>query len=413
MIFDKAITRQKPLKNETSPGIMTLTDPAGWTSGQMLGSSSEYSMKLSAVNACVEIISNTMSKLPVYVLDETTKEHIKHPLLHLLQERPNEAMTPSVYKKLMECSRLKTGNAYALIVRSGYNARPQEIIPIPAPYMQPWIDDSGELWYIYTNPRTGDTRKLEQWDVLHYKAYSPDGINGVSVLSRAKMAIESGLAAQKYQEKFYEQNAQPSGVLTIDTELKPEAKDKVREQWDKMHSGVDNQFRTAVLDLGLKYQPISVSNKDAQFVESHEVTVIDIARFFGVPPYKLYAGKQSYSSNEQNGIEYVTSTIHPIVEQCDEEDTYKLLFDSEIRGRMSIRRNMMAELKGDTNSRGNWYRAMREVGVFAPNDICKLEDMPSVPGGDTRYASLNYVPLDLFRKLSINRNSNEKGGNGE
>lgn len=179
--------------------------------------------------------------------------------------------------------------------------------------------------------------------MLHYKAYSSDGINGVSILSRAKMTIESGLAAQKYQGKFYEQNAQPSGVLTVDTEPKKEAKEKVREQWDKMHSGVDNPFRTAVLDLGMKYQPISISNKDAQFVESHEVTVIDIARFFGVPPYKLYAGKQSYNSNEQNSIEYVTSTIHPIVEQCDEEDTYKLLFDSEIRAGMSIRRNMMAE----------------------------------------------------------------------
>lgn len=71
----------------------------------------------------------------------------------------------------------------------------------------------------------------------------------------------------------------------------------------------------------------------------------------------------------------------------------------------------MAELKGDTTSRGNWYKAMREAGVFSPDDICDLEDMPHVAGGDTRYASLNYVPLDLFRKLSISRNSDTKGGN--
>ena len=68
---------------------------------------------------------------------------------------------------------------------------------------------------------------------------------------------------------------------------------------------------------------------------------------------------------------------------------------------------MMAELRGDSTARATWYKNMREIGVFSPNDILALEDMPTVDGGDTRYASLNYVPLELFRELSIKRN---KGG---
>ena len=135
----------------------------------------------------------------------------------------------------------------------------------------------------------------------------------------------------------------------------------------------------------------------------------DIARFFGVPMYKLNAGKQSYNSNEQNGIEYVTGTLHPIVTQCEEEDTYKLLFDSEKQRGLEIRRNMMAELRGDSGSRGAWYKTGREIGMFSVNDIRALEDMPDVEGGDTRQASLNYVPLELFRELSVSRNQ----GGGE
>ena len=68
---------------------------------------------------------------------------------------------------------------------------------------------------------------------------------------------------------------------------------------------------------------------------------------------------------------------------------------------------MMAELRGDAESRGNWYKTMREVGAFSPDDILALEDMPKVPGGDTRYASLNYVPLEDFKQLSLNRNGGE------
>lgn len=183
-------------------------------------------------------------------------------------------------------------------------------------------------------------------------------------------------------------------------------KDLIRNEWEKRHAGPTNAQRIAVLDYGLKYNPISISNKDAQFVEQSELSVQDIARFFGVPLYKLQAGKQSYSSNEQNAIEYVVSTLHPIVTQWEEEMTWKLLPPSEAV-KLKIRINMMAELRGDFASRATWYKAMREIGGYSINDILALEDLPDVEGGDERYASLNYVPVSVWRELSLKRN----GGN--
>ena len=120
--------------------------------------------------------------------------------------------------------------------------------------------------------------------------------------------------------------------------------------------------------------------------------------------YKLQEGKQAYSSNEQNAIEYVVSTLHPAVTQYEEEQTWKLLPGFELRKGLEIRINLMAELKGDTSSRAAWYQTMTEISAFCPNDILALEDMPDVPGGDRRRASLNYVPLDLWPELSVKRN---------
>ena len=142
------------------------------------------------------------------------------------------------------------------------------------------------------------------------------------------------------------------------------------------------------------------------------MSITDIARYFGVPLYKLNEGKQAYGSNEQNAIEYVTSTLHPIITQYEEEQTYKLLTDTEIQ-RLEIRINMMAELRGDTASRGAWYRTMSELSVFCPDDICALEDIPNVPGGHLRRASLNYVPLDMWEELSRTRNSGAATGKEE
>lgn len=403
MIFDKAIRRPK---NSGSSPDLTLTDPDAWNLGLDI-SSTDAAMKLSAVNACIEILSNSMAKLPIFIMDSHTKKHIAHPLLKLLAERPNEAMTPSVFMKLIESNRLMSGNGYALIVRDPASARPRELIPLTPSAVQPCLDDAGKLWYVYTNPKSGDRRKLSQFDVLHLKAYTKDGVNGISVLTRAAETVRSARMAQQYEGKFYSQNARPSGVLTVDVPLDPEAKESIRQEWNKLHSGVDNAFRIAILDYGLEFKPISVSNADAQFVENKAVSVEDIARFFGVPLYKLGAGKQSYASNEQNGIEYVVGTLHPTVTQYEQESTYKLLFDSELSNGLEVRMNMMAELRGDMTSRATWYKTMREIGYFSVNDIADLEDTPAVPGGDTRNASLNYVPLDMFRELSAKRN----GGN--
>lgn len=369
---------------------------------------SEKSMKLSAVNACVEVLTNSISKLPVYVIDSTTKQKINHPLTKLLSERPNELMTPSVYKKLMETNRLLKGNAYALIVRSPKTAAPVELIPLSPDTVQPFINSNGKLMYGYTDPKTKEQRVLTQSDILHYKAFSIDGIIGTSVLERASEVISVAREAQRYEGTLYANNAQPAGILQVEGTLKDEAKDKIREAWEKVHKGVDKAFRVAILDNGLKYQPITISNKDVQFVENKAVSVEDIARFFGVPLYKINAGKQSYSSNEQNGIEYVVNTLHPIITQYEEEDTYKLLFMKDRLKGLEIRRNMMAELRGDFASRSNWYQKMREIGAFSVNDILALEDMPSVDGGDVHYASLNYIPLDKFTELSIARNRGDK-----
>ena len=236
------------------------------------------------------------------------------------------------------------------------------------------------------------------------------------MLQRASEVIAAGRAAQQYNMTYYQNGGQPSGLLYTESDLsrvpdevqeegtKLSAQHRVRKEWEKRYSGPANAGRVAVLDHGLKYQPISISNRDAQFVEQSALSVEDVARFFGVPLYKLQAGKQSYSSNEQNAIEYVVSTLHPIVSQWEDELSFKLLTTSEREKGLEIRINMMAELRGDFTSRSNWYRTMRDAGVFSVNDILALEDMPNVEGGDERYASLNYVPLSLWRELSMKRN---------
>lgn len=391
-----------------STEILTLDNPKGWLTGDTLdGTSRRRAMKLSAVSACVEIVASSCAKLPTFIVNSNTYERVDHPLNDVLKLRPNEAMSRYTYEHLMTCNYLLRGNGYAAINRDRF-AHPIELLPLPPDYVTPFYDADGVLWYGFTHPHTGERRRLSNQDVLNYPAYSEDGINGISVLRRAAETIGTAQMAQQYEYSFYRKGAQVPGVLSVDTSLDRESKQKLRDEWEQAYSGIDNAFRIAVLDLGLKYQPISVSNHDAQFVENKAVSVADISRFFGVPLYMLNEGKQSYSSNEQNSIEFVTRTLQPLITAREQEDTYKLLSDADIRKGLCVKRNMLALLRGDTTARSTWYKNMREIGVFSADDIRHLEDMPSVPGGDVRFASLNYVPLEDFQTLSQRRNS---GGN--
>ena len=380
----------------------------------------DAAMKLSAVDRCVEVLSDSMGKLPVYVMDRTSRKKVEHPLNRVLSERPNEVQTPSVAKKMVEANRNCGGNGYFWIRRSPQSLRCDQLIPVPYELVTPWLDTGGHLWYTVIHPFTGEQMRVPQMDMVHLMAYTHNGWRGISVLQRASEVIAAGRAAQQYNMNYYQNGGQPSGLLYTEADLsripdkvQPDgttlsAQDIVRKEWERRYNGPANAGRVAVLDHGLKYQPISISNRDAQFVEQSALSVEDVARFFGVPLYKLQAGKQSYSSNEQNAIEYVVSTLHPIVTQWEDELSYKLLTASERAKGLEIRVNMMAELRGDFTSRSNWYKSMREIGGFSVNDILALEDMPDVEGGDERYASLNYVPLSLWRELSMKRNEGGK-----
>lgn len=372
-----------------------------------------FARKLSAVDRCIEILSDSIGKLPNYLFDSKTRRRIPDdPVLQRLNIRPNEAMTPTIRKKVLETSRLVDGNGYDWILRDERTGRIQELIPVPGYLVEPWQDLSGRVWYTVTHPWTGEPMVLPNEDICHYKGATRDGLKGVAVLRRASEVIASARAQQQYELGFYENGGQPSGVLQTDSDLAglvddPKnpgkqigRKDLLRREWERIHAGPSNSHRLAILDLGLKYTPIAATNADAQFIESKEISIRDIARYFGIPLYKLQEGKQAYGSNEQNAIEYVVGTLHPIVNQYEEEQTWKILAKSQVDRGLELRINLMAELRGDTSARADWYQTLIDAGVFSVNDILALEDMPDVPGGEHRRASLNFVPLADWAELS-------------
>jgi HK97 family phage portal protein len=414
-------------RSPDTPGLLTLDNPAGW---DLDGTGETAALRVSAFYRALNYRADAMSIMPFYLMDRHTRERLKeHHLLDVLTVRTNEIMSPSEYRALMMVNTDLRGKACAYIGRNRKTGRVEELLPLAPDLVKPILDTDRHLHYLYTDPVSGKGYDLMPSQVIHYKGFSLDGINSYSLVHYARDVLAKDKAAKTYERAIYNNGGRPSGVLYTEADLgglsKVSAgkdadgkdifltkKEVIRRSWERVHAGGDNAFRTAVLDLGLKYQPIAMNNSDAQCVESNDITIADIARFTGVPLHALMSGKQSYESNGQNRTEFIQTTALAIVTKCEDEDSYKLLSGDDV-GRYRIRRNMDAALRGDTASRANFYKTMREIGASSVNDIRAHEDQPDVPGGNTRQASLNYVPLEWFEVLSLLRNGGKDAVTGE
>ena len=209
-------------------------------------STADASMKLSAVDRCVEVLSDSMGKLPIYVMDRTTRTKVdSHPLNRVLSERPNEVQTPTVAKKMVEANRNCGGNGYLWIRRSPQSLRCEQLIPVPYELVTPWLDTGGRLWYTVMHPFTGEQMQVHRMDMVHLMAYTHNGWQGISVLQRASEVIAAGRAAQQYNMAYYQNGGQPSGLLYTESDLsrvpdevqedgtKLSAQDRVRKEWEK------------------------------------------------------------------------------------------------------------------------------------------------------------------------------------
>lgn len=367
-------------------------------------------LKLSAVYRCIDVRSNSIGKFPIFTVDTTTHKRIDTEIKYLLSVKPNKYMTPFSFLKAMQMNVDIKGNGYAQIVvnKSGKMTElnlldPDKVVPTL---------EKNELYYVYTDSN-GKATRLDSDEVIHFKGISFDGIKGVSILEYARTVTSTAISQEEFQRNFYARGGRPQSTLNTVADLSGLAdkisnkskKELMREEWERANTGLQNANRVAILDNGLKYEAVpQISQKDMAFIESKDISIADIARFFGVPLYKLYTGKESYSSNEQNSIAYVSDTLQPLITQYEQELTFKGLSDSEISKGISLKFNLTAELRGDSITRATYYEKMLTTGPYCVNDVLDLEDMERVPGGDVHFASLNYIPLEKFEELSIARN---------
>jgi HK97 family phage portal protein len=363
----------------------------GTTAGKQVNE--HTAMQMTAVYSCVRILAETVASLPLHVYKYNNsggkEKYLKHPLYKLLQDEPNPEMTSFSFRETLMSHLLLWGNAYAQIIR---NARGEVIAlyPLMPNKMTVDRDKNGRLFYLYQRstedvPTLGKDSQvyLDPLDVLHIPGLGFDGLVGYSPIAMAKNAVGLSMATEEFGAKFFANGATPGGVLEHPGTIKDPQ--KVKESWNSVYQGSANSHRVAVLEEGMKYQPIGISPEQAQFLETRKFQINEIARIFRIPPHMLAdLEKSSFSNIEQQSLEFVKYTLDPWVIRWEQTMCRLLLRESE-KPEIFIKFNVDGLLRGDYASRMGGYATARQNGWMNANDIRELENLDRIPaelGGD-------------------------------
>ncbi|WP_435645094.1 phage portal protein [Butyricicoccus porcorum] len=392
-------SRDKPTNSTNGSGYRFLF--GGSNSGKNVNERS--AMQMTAVYACVRILSESIAGLPVhlyqYVDSGSKQKALEHPLYRLLHDEPNPEMTSFVFRETLMTHLLLWGNAYAQIIRNG-KGQVVALYPLMPNRMSVDRDDKGHLFYQYQmQDSDAPTAKsgtviLKPADVLHVPGLGFDGLVGYSPIAMAKNAIGLSIATEEYGAKFFANGATPSGILEYPGTVKnPEA---IRESWNAGFGGSSNAHKVAVLEEGMKYTPIAISPNEAQFLETRKFQIDEIARIFRVPPHMVGdLEKSSFSNIEQQSLEFVKYTLEPWIVRWEQSLNRALLTETE-KAAYFIKFNVDGLLRGDYQSRMNGYATARQNGWMSANDIRELENLDLIPdelGGNLYLINGNMTKL--------------------
>lgn len=356
-------------------------------------SSSGYSvdglnaMRQTAVYACVRVLAETIASLPLYIYErgaDDTKEPARdHPLWPILHDAPNNFQTAFEFFEMSVGHQCIVGNQFSFIERARGDNRILRLVPIHPKRVELKVEDPQRqiVRYIVTDDQ-GKQESFNQEEIWHLKGLSSDGFIGISPIEMARNTIRLAAIAEDHGLSYFANGLRPSGFLEYPGKLNPTAKENIKESIGALFGG-KNKFSAGVLEQGMSWNSVSLSNEDSQYLETRNFQIEEIARLFRVPSILIgHPDKTStYASAEQFMLSFVVHTIRPWLVRIEQSINRYLLSESD-RENYFAKFKVEGLLRGDTKSRYEAYASAITARWMSPNEVRALEDMNPREGGD-------------------------------
>lgn len=352
----------------------------------------ESALAQGTVRACVTLLAESIAQLPCELYqrsDDSRTRATDHPLYDIIHACPNQKDTSFEFNEQRMGHLGLRGNSYSLIERSG-DGYITELIPVNPDKIMVLKGSNGLPFYKLLD---GSNEILPMRMMHHVKGFSLDGYLGVSPIQSNPDAIGLAMAVDEHAGSVFANGTTLSG--TIETTGKPfttqESLEQFKSKFVDAYAGARNSFGVAILQEGMQYKQMAMTNEQSQLLESRKYGAIEICRLYKVPPHMIGELDRATNNNiEHQGLQFVIYTLLPWVKRIEAAMMRDLLLPSE-RKDLYIEFNLSGLLRADQKSRYESYALGRQWGWLSVNDIRRLENLPPIPGGDIYLTPLNMV----------------------
>ena len=341
-------------------------------------------LQIAAVFDCTRVIAEDIGKLPFPVYDRDRQRAITSPFWRLVHDRPNSYQTSQQFREYLTACALLRGNGYAL--KNTINGQVRELLPLHPDRVRPEQLDDFEIVY-HVTMRDGREETLSRREIFHLPGLTIDGPIGVSVVTYARQTFGIALGASRHAGTFFGNGLKPSGVFKHPKKLGDKAYERLKASLAEK-SSPERSNETLLLEEGLEYQGITLTNKDSQFLESRTFEVLEVCRWFRMQPHKIAElSRATFSNIEHQAMEHVTDTLMPWAKRWEYAINQQVIVTNAVYAEILFD----GLLRGTTKER---YEADQiAAGGNAPwmsrNDVRQRENLPPLPGLDEILQPMN------------------------
>ena len=367
----------------------------------------ETALNISGVYKAVNLISDSIATLPLEPYIQKEKVWVvdsKHYSYNLLNIEPYPMYGKFIFWKTMVANMLLHGNAYAYIVRDKFG-NPEQFILLNPLDIDVYLNKNEHKIKYKIKDKDGF---IDPVHMIHLINYTDNGYYGTSTVTYGSRSLGIALASDKNAKGFFENGGNMSGIIKVNGRIDPAKAASIKTAWNQAFSPFNDDSTPggiAILETGMEYQPITIDPQSAQLLESRKWNVEEIARWFNLPATKLgISGTQYYNSIESNNIEYLQTTLTPIMERIEGELLRKL-FRPSVRSSVVAKFNENSILRADLDSKVNYLSKCIDSGLMSINEGRRELGMKEVPDGDVIIVKSGNQPLDKLLKDVEPKNS--------
>lgn len=361
----------------------------------------EEALRVPGIAACIQVQSEDLAKVPLDLKRRTDAGYeaaTDHPLHDLLKYGPAPWLSSYAWRASMVHGVMSQGNHFSRVHR-GLAMTLDRITPLQAGATEVrWADDGEPFFDVTIQGRI--ERGLSWQDIIHITYRTSDikaangGVFGVSPILQNKETVALMIAAERFAGAFFANGARPSIVLEMDKKLpNDDVARRMRASIERVYGGLSNQWKIAILELGMKMRELSTDPQKSQLVETRRHCAELACTIFRTPPHKIGILDRATNNNiEHQSIDYITGPLSALARAVEAGITTACLTPSE-RPLFKVEHNLEGLMRGDILSRYRAYAIGRQWGWLNVNDVLAMENRNGIGAAGEEYlVPLNMVP---------------------